>query len=921
AGLSIQDPRERPLDRQAQADTAHRRFAHPDSDFLTLLNIWEALHGEFEVMTQGRLRRFCHEHFLSYTRLREWRDIHDQLLEVLEERDDFKLTSVRDGVVAGGADSGPASPRPATARAQKSKSQTPNPKSKTRNAELGFGTPAYRAIHRSILAGLLGNIAVRDEPTGLYRAAHAAGQQSKVTLFPGSVLHAKPEKPGKASPAKTLEAGGSPVKRTARWIMAAEIVETTRLFARTVARLDPAWALDLGAHLLRVSHTDPFWNAEAGRVLVRRRARLYGLELESRAVGYGKIDPVRATEIFIREALVNDTITWPFDFLVHNRKVRDKVEIILTRTRSSGYLNLDEAMYRFYAARLLPEGRDGPPAFAEVSAGRPDRPSKNSARPAVAPYQGISSVPELVDLVRERRRTEPAFLQLEPEDLRGAEAATHDAAAFPDTLPLENRVLPIDYAYRPGQEEDGVTITVAARDAAALTPAALDWAVPGHLEEKVLHLLKALPTSQRRTLIPLAETAKAAARAVAQHGHPSAGRQNLAETLAGHLREAHRLAVDLRGWAEKPLPDHLRVRVQVVDEAGRPLAASRDLAELHQLLEKHQRELSVEAARDPAGRQSAEWRDARAKWEQGAQTAWTFGEIPGRIHVCDQAGVPVYAYPALVPVTAGVALRLMQSPEEAQAAQQRGLFHLFELQLRHELAWLQRDLRDLRAVGVLAAAFTPAGTLPEQAMESLRRWACGRRVAPLTAEAFTRELERIRTDLRGVVPRLTDRLREIFTLRQELLTHPQPYSGLAEDLAALLPPDFLAATPFARLDHLSRYLKAMKLRADRWKQNPERDAGRARQLAPYVQAVAAWPRAAVGAAAAEHFRWLVEEFRVSLFAQELGTAEPVSPMKLDRELEALRHAGAPADAATRGGNKPAPVATPAAGGPLKSLGA
>ena len=187
-----------------------------------------------------------------------------------------------------------------------------------------------------------------------------------MTLFPGSGLYAKPEKK-KASGARavgsakaaaeTPEDNGPRDRRAARWIMAAEIVETTRVYARTAARIDPAWAVDLGAHLLKVSYTEPFWNAEAGRVLVKRRARLYGLELESRAVGYGKVNPVHATELFIREGLVNDTITWPFDFLAHNRKVRDKVEIVLTRTRSSGYLNLDEAIYRFYAARLLPEER------------------------------------------------------------------------------------------------------------------------------------------------------------------------------------------------------------------------------------------------------------------------------------------------------------------------------------------------------------------------------------------------------------------------------------------------------------------------------------------------------------------------------------------------------------------------------------
>ncbi len=322
AGLSIQDPRERPLDRQAEADAAHRRFAHPDSDFLTLLAIWEALHGDFERMTQGRLRRFCHDHFLSYTRLREWRDIHDQLVDVLEERDDFKLTSVWDGVPRGAEPAGTRRPAPGTAVI------TENSKPKTQSPVLAFGTPGYRAIHRSILAGLLGNIAGWNEQAGAHRATH----DRQVTLFPGSVLFVKPS----AKKTGSGTAGAARGRRASRWIMASEIVETTRLYARTVARLDPVWALDLGSHLLSVSHLDPYWDAEAGRVMVRRRSRLYGLELETRAVGFGRIDPVRATEIFIREGLVNDTITWPLEFLAHNRAVRAGVEALLTRTRSRG---------------------------------------------------------------------------------------------------------------------------------------------------------------------------------------------------------------------------------------------------------------------------------------------------------------------------------------------------------------------------------------------------------------------------------------------------------------------------------------------------------------------------------------------------------------------------------------------------------
>jgi len=968
SGLSIQDPRERPLDKQALADAAHRRFANPDSDFLTLLNIWEAFHDEFEVMSQSRMREFCHNHFFSYIRMREWRDVHDQLLEVMEERDDFKITSVWDGLCGNTKLQTPKS----KFQGANSKLQTPNPKQQGPNSKLqipkaklgmpdfksqisnlksqslDFGTPAYRAIHRSILAGLLGNIAMWDEQNGQYKAAH----DRKVTLFPGSALYVRPEAGNrKKSGSAGLAADSEPrAGRAIRWIMAAEIVETSRLYARTVARLDPAWALDLGAHLLKVSHTEPFWNPDAGRVLVKRRSRLYGLELESRAVGYGKINPVHATELFIREGLVNDTISWPFDFLAHNRTVRDKVEIVLTRTRSSGYLNLDEAIYRFYAARLLPtEDGGGAPSGRALPRNEGGAPSPlcqgfgglaNAELPAIAsataggralpqrdggafPMPAVASVPELIDLVRERRVTDPKFLFFEAEDLRGEEDAAHDAAAFPDALPIENRVLPLGYAYRPGQDEDGVTIRVSVRDAEMLTPASLDWAVPGHLEDKVLHLLKALPINQRRTLIPLAETARAATRAVAQRARLRDRQDSLAETLAGYLRDAHQLAVDLNVWTDKPLADHLRVRVQIVDERGQPLAASRDLDELHRLLGERQRQLSAEVAReDPPA-----WRCARARWEKESQTEWTFGEIPARVHVCDQAGVPVYAYPALVPVDAGVALRLFKAPEEAQVAMRRGLFQLFELQLRYELAWLQRDLRDLRGLGVLAAAWLPVEALQEQAYAMLRRWLCGRAVEPLAAAAFSRELEQARNDLRGVVPRAADLLREILNLRQELVNHPQEYPGMAGDLAALLPADFIAATPFLQLAHLSRYLKAMKLRADRWKENPTRDAERAKRLARYVKAVATLPVGSGDSDAADRYRWLVEEFRVSLFAQELGTAEPVSTVKLDRELEALRRpeaAGEPKPGAlAKSADRPPPpaaVAAPAKS-PLKSLGA
>src|SRR5688572_6670287 len=310
AALSIQDPRERPLDAQQKADTAHKRFTHPDSDFLTLLAIWEMYHDQFETMTLGKLRKFCTTHFLSFMRMREWRDVHAQLEDTLREREGFRPTSVYDGLKRG------------------------------EELKLALGPPAYAAIHRCILTGLLGNIATRTDE-GDYHAAH----DRRVNVFPGSTLFERRE------PRKSPPGGRSPPPKgkVARWLMAAEIMETARLYARTCARIDPQWVLDLGAHLLRVAHSEPFWNAEAGRVLVKERRRLYNLELETRSASYGKINPAHATEIFIREGLVGDTLTWPFDFLKHNRRLRDEAETLLTRMRSSGYMNLDEAVYRFYA--------------------------------------------------------------------------------------------------------------------------------------------------------------------------------------------------------------------------------------------------------------------------------------------------------------------------------------------------------------------------------------------------------------------------------------------------------------------------------------------------------------------------------------------------------------------------------------------
>ncbi len=933
AGLSIQDPRDRPMDAREKADAAHRRFVHPDSDFLTLLAIWETFHDELERLSQARLRRFCRDHFLSYTRIREWRDIYAQLLDVLESRRDFQMSSVFDGIA------------PADQTTDK----------------LASGTPAYRAIHRSILSGLLGNIAARDEENADFKASH----DRRIALFPGSALHVRDQK--KKPDDKRQGSAKPPASKAPRWIMAAEIMETSRLYARTAARLDPAWALDLGQHLLKISHSEPFWNVDSGRVMVKQRTRLYGLELENRAVSYGRINPAHATEIFIREALVNDVIAWPLDFLAHNRAVRDELEHLLTRARDTGFLNLDEALYRFYAARLMPvQGGMGSPSGMGVPPMGSTRgtPAPNPISTSDAPPEGVSAVQDLVSLVRDRRARYPKFLMLAPDDLRDPASIPVDEIAFPAALPLGQSALPLTYTYRPGQTDDGVTLNVSPGDAARLTPIALDWAVPGHLALKVEHYLSSLPKEARRLFVPLAETVKQLAAAVAARDRLTDRREPLPEALAACIAERFPLRVDASAWNERPLPEHLRLRIRVVDEKDRELFAARDLDELARHLAEYQKTATAKLAHDAP----AAWTRAREKWEKPDQMTWTFGDrLPGPVEVCVQNGLPIHAHPALKIGISGVALRLARDPDEAAAWTRVALGRLLELELRHELAFLHKELRGLRDLGALLATHCSLNQLTEDAAGLFQRWLSAPerilrggtgvppvgsisgsvsgggmgvppmisdpgRAAPATSATqrqFAAAFATARHDLRTTGPKLAATLRELFSLRATLEAFPTPYPTLATDLAQLVPKTLLREIDYPRLTHLPRYLKALKLRAERWRQNPAKEAERSRALSPWLARQRILPRS-------DARYWLVEEYRVSLFAQELGTAEAVSPQRLEREFASVHgRAGVPpaSDSAPRNPPPasapptpaPAPISVLTAatkkGAPLKSLGA
>jgi ATP-dependent helicase HrpA len=791
AGLSVPDPRERPEDQKEAAAAAHRAFADPDSDFLTLLNIWRAS-PEAETKGSGNaLRRFCKANFLSASRMREWRDIFRQLADAVED-------------------------------------DAPPPKKRA--------DASYPAIHRAILTGLLGQIALRQE-----RNAYKASGDRLTTLFPGSNLYERREKPRKNSPAaKPDDKSKQPL-----WIVAGEVVETSQLFARTVAGINPEWVIELGAHLCNFRYTEPHWSAKAGRVLVLERVLVSGLEISRRLVDFGRIDPVKATELFIRGALVAEEARLPHRFFVENGKVRDKIETALTRVRSRRAHDLEESLYQFYAARIT----------------------------------GVSSVHDLNRLVREHLTREPDFLCATEADLIGDDDATYDRTLFPDQVALGHTALPVTYAYTPGDDTDGVTVRVPLPVASQLTTGQLQWMVPGLREEQIAVLLRALPKTVRKPLMPL----EPKIREIAAEFQP--GRADFLTALAEFLTRKYRVPVRAADWPAQSLPAHLQPRVEVVDRGNKTVASGRDLAAIHAQVE----------ARDV---RSDGWEKAARHWERQAVSAWSFGDLPESVVVEEVGGAPLLAYPGLALRDAEVDVRLFRKRDEAETAAPAAVRRLGELVFARDLARLWKELaslaRHLPGTPKQAASFhsalqqmsaklqSPAAahTTPEVLQQSAYQHLLDhvlqlRPVFPLTEARFVAMLDTARRELPALTYQLGETTKQLLDLRQKILASPKRYAALDLDLHRLLPADFLARTPHAQLPHLHRYLRAIQIRAERADVSPAKDAEKAKQLTPFAQ----W-ETRVPAASREAFRWMLEEFRVSLFAQELGTAQPASAQRL-----------------------------------------
>ncbi len=771
AALSVPDPRDRPADKQTQADQKHAPLRDEHSDFMSLLKLWRIYAEQRAQLSRAKLRAWCRENFLSYLRLSEWHDVHGQLMEVA-------LGELR--------------------------------------LRLNTQPASQESIHRALLAGLLSQVAQRREH-GEYLGANG----TKLFIHPGSGQF-------KARPA---------------WIVSAEQVQTTKVYARTVGRVEPAWIEQAGAHLVRRQYYEPHWERRAARAAIYERVTLFGLTLSSgRRVPYERVDPAAARELFIRHALVQMEYDHRAPFMAHNRKLLEDTDYLQQKGRRVDLLADEHRLYEFFDARI-PEGISTGAAFEKWR--------------------------------QQAERDQPKLLWLTERDIAGSDAEL-PAAQFPDHLSAGPLVLQLRYRFDPGHEDDGVSALVPLHVLNQLPSEPFTWLVPGLFEEKVTAMVRSLPKNLRVHFVPVPE---AVARALPLI---EPGRGSLHAQLATALSRTGGVPVAADAFRDELLPPHLRMNFLLLDDQERVLGRSRSLAAL--------RAQHAGAAQQEYARQSQLTTGARS---------WEFGDIPEQQHTGD-GGRRQVGFPALVDEGSSVGLRVFATPPEARASHLRGSMRLIRLVMAREFKSWRRDLA-VNVQGEIVYRGLPAHPLvnPELvAGRDLRDDLLDRVIAtvflegeePLRSrEAFEARLAARRAGL-GIPAQEISRsvqttLERLARVQAALRQAPAATAAdIRAQLAWLVPAGFLLVTPWERLREYPRYLQAIEQRLEKAMRDPRRDAQLAAQVAPLEARYHARVKAERGLLppAEDDFRWLLEELHVSLFAQQLKTRVTVSARRLEQ---------------------------------------
>ena len=775
AALSIQDPRERPVDKQQQADEKHARFTDKESDFFSYLNLWRYLRERQQELSGNQFRRMCRAEFLNYLRVREWQDIYAQLRQVARTLG-LTLAEDRDEVAEG------------------------------------------EHVHTALLSGLLSHIGLKETDKREYLGARGA----KFAIFPGSALF----------------------KKQPRWVMSAELVETSRLWGRVNARIEPEWAEKLAPHLVKHSYSEPHWEKKQGAVMAYEKVTLYGLPIvPRRRVGYARIDPVLCRDLFIRHALVEGDWETHHKFFEDNRKLLARIEEIENRARRRDIAVDDETVYRLYDERIP----------AEVV----------TARHFDAWW-------------KKARRESPELLTFTRELLVNAGRDTVDPQAFPDAWLANGVRLPLTYAFEPNSDRDGVTVEVPVALLNKLDPEDFGWSVPGFRKDVVIALIRSLPKALRTNFVPVPDWAEAVLDRVPARRGP------LTDAIGNELRRLTGTVIPRDAWRPAEVPSHLRMNFRVVDESGGVAGSGRDLDELRRrLAPKVQQTISA----------------AAGNIERRGITANDFGVLPRRVAQV-RGGYEVTVYPALVDEGDSVAVRVFETEAEQRLAMRAGTRKLLLLTLPPAARYLQGRL-DNRAKLELSRAN------PYRSIADLLDDCAGAAVDRLVADAggpvwssieFASLRDTVRQDLVDAVAGLTTQVQAVlataYDVEQRLksLRDPQLIPALADirqQLKGLVHPGFVTSAGWRQVHHLPRYLRGIVYRLDRLGSNLARD----RQLMAQVHEIESEYRELRAELPASDelaaIRWMIEELRINLFAQTLGTAYPISDKRIYNAMDRL----------------------------------
>ncbi|MDR5858125.1 ATP-dependent RNA helicase HrpA [Halomonas eurihalina] len=788
SALATQDPRERPADKRQAADQAHRRWQDADSDFVALLNLWNGFEAARDELSGNRLRRWCRDHYLNYLRLREWHDTFRQLRQLLRDMD-IEV---------------PAKPPEPAAIADDKADDEAARQARRENAA---------RLHQALLPGLLSHLG-----QFLENREYLGARNRKFMIHPGSGL----------------------AKKTPKWLMAFELVETSRLFARTVARIDPAWIEPAAEHLVKRSYSEPHWEMKRAQVVAFEQVTLFGLPIVARRrVHYGPIAPQESRELFIRRALVEGEFKTRGEFFAHNRSLIEEVEDLEDRARKRDILVDEETLFDFYDARIPEDVVNG---------------------------KGFEA------WRKKAERDDPDILKFDRQALFARQAEEVTEADYPDELSLGGVRYPLSYHFAPGAEDDGVTLTVPAAMLPQLPAGRLEWLVPGLLREKCISLLKSLPKSIRRQVVPIPDWVDAALRTMTPDDTP------LTEALGEFLRRKTGARPHPDDWRLDQLEPHLIMNLRVVDHEGRELGQGRDVRELERRFE--------EAAGQGAQALAEQASEGRAL-DSLPETA-----LP-ESRVTTQAGIRVEAFPAVVPRGDALDVELFDHPDKAREAHRRGVVWAAMARLPDQARAIERlgsmkpcallftkvgSKRQL-SDDVVAAAFrqvVAVDPLPRSADELEQRLAACRAELVPKAEALLTTLEQA---LEGHLA-VTKALKGNLNLSLALV-----YSDLKAQMQRLVHPGFVSEAG-EWLEEYPRYMEAARIRLEKAPRERMRDQMHMQEIQDFEARLAARReserRGEVEDPALVEFGWWIEELRVSLFAQQLGTRMPVSAKRLEK---------------------------------------